>query len=86
MNVIVISRETLMPSTAARFRFWATACMAQPSFVRVMNAWRRPIVTPANSTFISSSRERMIVPSWIGSREKSGGKGNASGVQNCCSE
>ena len=27
-----------------------------------------------------------MVPSRIGSREKTAGKGNASGVQNCCSE
>ena len=75
-----------MPSTVARFRFWATACIAQPSFVRAMNSWSAPMTTPAKATFISSSRASTTPPSRIGTRENRGGKGSASGVQNCWRE
>ena len=49
-----------MPSTVASVRFWATACIAQPSFVRVMNSWSAPMTAPANTTFISSSHASTI--------------------------
>ena len=85
-KVRVTSRATSRPSTAASVRFWATACMAHPSFVRVMKSWSAPITAAANSTFISSSQGRTIVPRRSGTREKRGGKGSACAVQNCCSE
>ncbi len=82
-KVIVTSRPTSMPSTVASVRFWATACMAHPSFVRVMNRWSAPMAAPAKRTFITSSHARTSAPRRSGAREKSAGKGNASGVQNC---
>ncbi len=75
-----------MPSTAASVRFWATACIAQPSLVRVMKSCSAPMTTAANRMFPISSSETTMVPRRIGSREKTAGNGSASGVQNCCSE
>jgi hypothetical protein len=51
-----------------------------------MKSCSAAITRPARITFSSSSHDRMIVPSRSGTRGKIGGKGNASGVQNCCSE
>ena len=44
------------------------------------------MMTAANATFISSSHASITPPSRYGTRENRGGKGRASGVQNCWSE